>query len=155
MRSSGGSSSQQGGLFAPSTTGTTVSSLFGNASPPSSSLFGSQKLAGSSLFQSSSPLQPTSGSALFGQPTQSLFGDAPSKQTLTSTTTIEQQGLINPTKAATLTSQQQSSGLGSGTAAALASSGQLTDKETIENFKLDKFILGQIPEHAPPDSLCN
>ena len=145
----GGLSSQQG-LFAPSSSGTTVSSLFGNATP-SSSLFGSQKPTGSSLFQSSPP--PNATTSLL-QPPKPLFGDIGSQGLQLSLASDQPQGIIptegiNPAQHSTALSNAQ------GTAAAGGGSdGKLTEKE-LEAFKADKFTLGQIPEHAPPDLLCN
>ena len=160
MKSNDVSGAQSGSLFAPTTAaGSTVSSLFGNSAPPSSSLFGSQKLTGSSLFQS--PPQATAasaGSSLFSQQApQPLFGDMTSQQSKQTPTTSStglgghQLGLNSPSQQSSTTQVQATAQSSSD---ATSADGQLTDKE-IEAFKADKFTLGQIPEHAPPDMLCN
>lgn len=147
-------SSQPSSLFAPSTTSTTASSLFGHATP-SSSLFGSKKPSGS-LFQSA---PPSTTSATLLQPPKSLFGNAGS-QGLQLSTTADQQQVISQNQGTcqaeslqltqqTITTQPNAQRMGS-----TDINGKLTDKE-LEAFKADKFTLGQIPEHAPPDGLCN
>ena len=147
---SGANSSSQS-LFAPSPTGTTTSSLFGN-STPSSSLFGSQRQ--SSLFASSPP--PTTMSTAQQQDIQtttgSLFG-AQDMLTKQMSTTVAGQQQINQAQT-TQPSQSQSTTLAGNSGVVAGGSTKLTDKE-LEAFKADKFILGQIPEHPPPEVLCN
>ena len=153
--STDGANSSSQSFFAPSTTGTTTSSLFGN-STPSSSLFGSQKQ--SSLFVSSPPPTTTIAQQQDMQTTaRSLFGDTSSQEMLTkqiSTPTVGVAGQqqLNPALTAP---QPQASTITPGGSGVVAGGGtKLTDKE-LEAFKADKFILGQIPEHAPPEVLCN
>ena len=68
-------------------------------------------------------------------------------------TTVGQQQLNQAQT--TQPSQSQPSTLTPGNSGVVAGgSTKLTDKE-LEAFKADKFILGQIPEHAPPEVLCN
>ena len=52
------------------------------------------------------------------------------------------------------TQPSQSPQPGSATVIAADGKTNLTDKE-LEAFKANKFTLGQIPEHAPPEVLCN
>ena len=149
----GDANSSSQNLFAPSTAGTTTSSLFGNITS-SSSLFGSQRQ--SSLFASSPPPPTTIAQQQAMQTTaRSLFGDTASQEMLTKqiSTTVGQQQLNQAQT--TQPSQSQPSTLTPGNSGVVAGgSTKLTDKE-LEAFKADKFILGQIPEHAPPKVLCN
>ena len=138
-------SSQPSSLFAPSTTGTTTSSLFGHAAPIDS-LFGSQKPAGSSLFQSS---PPSTISASLLQPPNSLFDNAGSQKLQLSTTTVISQDQGTGQTQGLIATQPDAQRMGS-----TDINVKLTDKE-LDTFKADKFTLGQIPEHAPPDELCN
>ena len=155
--STDGANSSSQSFFAPSTTGTTTSSLFGN-STPSSSLFGSQKQ--SSLFVSSPPPTTTIAQQQDMQTAaRSLFGDTSSQEMLTkqiSTPTVGVAGQqqLNPALTAQ-PPQPQAGTITPGSSGVVAGGGtKLTDKE-LEAFKADKFVLGQIPEHAPPEVLCN
>lgn len=149
-----GANSSSQSFFAPSTTGTTTSSLFGN-STPSSSLFGSQKQ--SSLFASSPPPTTIAQQQTMQTAGTSLFGGTSSQEMLTkqmSTAGLSGQQQLNQAQV-TQPSQTQPSTLSldkSGVEA--GDSTKLTDRE-LEAFKADKFVLGQIPEHAPPEMLCN
>lgn len=155
--SASGASSTSQSLFAPSPTGTITSSLFGN-STPTSSLFGSQRQ--SSLFATSPPPSTTTTTMQQDMQTtnRSLFGDTGAQDMLTkqiSTTLGEagQQQQIN--QAQTIQpSQSQSSTLAGNSGVVAGGSTKLTDIE-LEAFKADKFVLGQIPEHPPPEVLCN
>jgi hypothetical protein len=143
--STGDANSSSQSFFAPSTAGTTTSSLFGN-STPSSSLFGSEKQ--SSLFTSSPP--PTTTTVAQQQDMQTTIRSLLDTGSTTVGVAGQQQAL------ATQPSQSQPSTLTPGGSGVVAAGGgtKLTDKE-LEAFKADKFILGQIPEHAPPEVLCN
>lgn len=151
-----------GSLFAPTTTGTTVQSLFGNTTSPSSSLFGSQTTGGgSSLFQS---VPPPASTSLFSQPTQSLFGDVGTTKQLSLNAgqqnaasgssqvqhPVQTTQQITPSQPAT----QQPTHSHPVTAPNADTDLKLSSAE-IQAFNADTFTLGQIPEHAPPDVMCN
>lgn len=147
----GSTCNQPSSLFTPSTTGTTTTSLFGHVTP-SSSIFGSQKPIASSLFQS------TTSAPLLNQP-KSLFGDAGSQGLQPSTATDKQQVIsqdqgTHKTQGQELTPRSITTQPDAQRMGSTDTNLKLTDKE-LEAFKADKFTLGQIPEHAPPDDLCN
>ena len=158
MSQKSGTNSFSQSFFAPTTAATTVSSLFGNTTT-NSSLFGSQKQ--SSLF--ASPPSTTLAQPLFMQTTaRSLFRDMGSQDMLTKQNLVSTpmglggQQQVNQVQTTQLSQPQQSNTsalTNNSVAAASAESTKLTDKE-LEAFKAAKFVLGQIPEHAPPDVLC-
>ena len=87
---------------------------------------------------------------------RSLFGDTGSQEMLTKqmsspTMGVAEQQQLNPAQT-TQSSQPQANTITPGIVAGGGT--KLTDKE-LEAFKADKFILGQIPEHAPSEVLCN
>ena len=92
----------------------------------------------------------------------SLFGNTSStqemltKQMPTMEGVTGQQQLDQAQLQATQPSQSQPSAVTPSSSAGVAAGGgtKLTDKD-LEAFKADKFTLGQIPEHAPPEALCN
>lgn len=92
----------------------------------------------------------------------SLFGNTSStqemltKQMPTMEGVTGQQQLNQAQLQATQPSQSQPSAVTPSSSAGVAAGGgtKLTDKD-LEAFEADKFTLGQIPEHAPPEVLCN
>lgn len=125
-----------------------MSSLFGPSEsngPSNTSIFGSP----GSLFGTKSQ------ESAFGSGFQLLFGSSQSPMGgggLSPQSSSDNQTTRQPPAATaqTITSGENSA---SSVTASQSTDYQLTEEE-LQAFKSDKFVLGQIPEHPPPEELC-
>lgn len=164
--------SSGGGLFGPSISGPSVSSMFGGPGT-STNMFGpsSSNTTPSTLFgvqNSSTDSQPQFGSgpltaSMFGghsqssqdtKTTGSLFGPlSPQPNPLSvQTVTASQSSVVTQTQVSTsIPGKQSDSNTGNKTLKDILNYTQTREltKLELEAYNADKFVLGQIPEHAP------
>ena len=138
-----------------------TTSLFGSHNSGLSSLFGPSESNGpsnTSIFGSPGPLFGTkSQESAFGSGFQLLFGSSQSPMGggLFPQSSSDNQTTGQPPAASAQTGSAITSGENSASSVTASQSTdyQLTEEE-LQAFKSDKFVLGQIPEHPPPEELC-
>ena len=139
-----------------------TTSLFGSHNSGLSSLFASSESNGTSntsIFGSPGPLfGAKSQESGLGNGFQLLFSSSQSPMgggLFPQSSSSDNQTTGQPPAATAQTGSVITSGEKSTTSATASQSTdyQLTEEE-LEAFKSDKFVLGQIPEHPPPEELC-
>ena len=161
--------SSGGGLFGPSTSGPSVSSMFGG-SGTSSNLFGpanstSTRQINSQPLFGTSDSGPLTTSSIFGgqgsttqssqdtKTTGSLFGPLSSQPNCAQTViTASPNPVVTHAQVSTpIPGKQTDSSAGHKTLRDILNYTQTREltKLELEGYNADKFVLGQIPEHAP------
>ena len=137
-------------LFGPSSSGPTLSSMFGGQEAQPNSLFGTVNTPQSTMESAGQPsTAPTTNTTTLFQQSRPQ-GTALQQATISTNTPPNIQPVV-PATSATQAPSSSVQGTGKKTLKEIISYTQsrALTKQEIEAFNADKFVLGKIPEHAP------